>query len=351
MRFACETKDLKKAIAFVKKALPKGDSLPGASGIKVTVTGGVVTITATNGSLTVQTSLDGGIEDGASIVPVRPFADLLSVTSGRILVAEEAKEIVVSDGLGTWRMERYLDAEEFPATPEPPKRPARLDESFPTAVAQVVPAAGTDPARPILTGVLIEAEGDGMRLVATDSYRLAVRDLPGPSPKKPVLVPASALHLLTKAVEVRYGVAYGWASFDTDLGLISTRLIEGDFPQYRNLFDMFDSDASTALVDRQSLLDGIARTRPFHNIVSPVRLSLGPEPEVAIDSPLGTTSTPLTVESVVKVPDIHFNPHYLRTGASLCGDTVEMTVTDAVKPALLRSGDFRYLLMPVRTAS
>jgi DNA polymerase-3 subunit beta len=350
MRFAAEIKDLKKAIAFVKKALPKGDSWPGASGIKVAVTDEVVKLTATNGSLTIEKSLDGGIEDGASVVPARPFADLLAVTSGRIVVAAEGKEIVVSDGLGTWRMERYLDDEEFPTTPVPPKRLARLDESFPTAVAQVVPATGTDAFRPILSGVLIEAEGDGMRLVATDSYRLAVRDLPGPSPKQPVLVSASALHLLTKAVQVRYGVASGWASFDTDLGLISTRLIEGDFPKYRQFYNEFGPEPTTT-VDRQSLLDAIARTRPFHTEISPVRLSLGPEPEVAIDSPLGRTRTPLAVEPPAKVPDTYFNPRFLREGASLCGDAVEMTVTDAVKPALLRSGDFRYLLMPIRNPS
>jgi DNA polymerase-3 subunit beta len=346
MRFTADIKDLKRAVALTKKVLPKGTSLPGSDGIKVDVDGEVVNLTATTGALTVQATLPGGVEDGTVLAPGRAFSDVVSVAGSAVTVSTDAKDIVVKDDIGAWRMEQHDDDFEFPVTPIA-KRLEELDEAFPSAVAQVAVAASPDSARPILTGVLIDPEGDGLRLVATDSYRLAVRELPGKPPKRPILVPVGALRLLTKATWVRFGVSGGWATFDSDIGRVSARLIEGDFPSYRQLFDL--ASGPPVSVDRQSLLDGIARARPFHTESCPVRVSVGATPEVGIDSPRGRVQTPLAVEAVRgEAGPVYFNPRFLREGVTACGDTIAVTFTSPVKPGLFQSGDFRYLLMPVR---
>jgi DNA polymerase-3 subunit beta len=346
MRFTADIKDLKRAVALTKKILPRGSSFPGSDGIEVDVDGENVNLTAATGDLTVQATLPGGVENGTVVAPGRAFADVISVASGAVTVSLDGKEVVVADDIGAWRMERHDHDFEFPDTPIA-KRLVELDEAFPSAVAQVAVAAGSDPQRPILTGVLIEPEGDGLRLVATDSYRLAVRELPGKPPKRPILVPSGALRMLTKATSVRYGVSDGWATFDSDVGRVCARLIEGDFPSYRKLFEL--ASGPPVSVDRQSLLDGVARTRPFQTEVCPVRVSVGATPAVGIDSPRGRVQTPLTVEAIRSGAEpVYFNPRFLREGVAGCGDTVAATFTSSVKPALFQSGDFRYLLMPVR---
>jgi DNA polymerase-3 subunit beta len=351
VRFEADPKELKRAVALAKKVLPRGSSLPGSDGIKVDVAGSDVSFTASTGDLTVQVPLAGGIQDGTVIVPGRTFADVVAVVNGAVTVSTDAKDFVIEDDFGSLRMERHDADFDFPVTPDPAKRLVALDETFPAAVAQVVVAASDDYERPIITGVLIEAEGDGMRLVATDSYRLAFRDVPGEPPKKPILVPANALRLLTKATWVRYGTKEGWVTFESDLGRVSARLIEGDFPAHRKLFEPVLSLPSVA-VDRQSFLNGIARTRPFQTQAWPVEVSVGSTPEVAIDSPRGRVRTSLAVAAVRgEAEPVRFNPRFLREGVSACGDTVDVTFAGPVKPALFGSGDFRYLLMPVRLPS
>ena len=111
---------------------------------------------------------------------------------------------------------------------------------FSSALTQVVRAASRDDARPILTGVLLAAEEGGLRLVATDSYRLALRDLPGTSllaEGKKVLVPARALGELTRvlsgAATVTLRLGADQANFEVGDVRLTTRLIEGEFPNYR----------------------------------------------------------------------------------------------------------------------
>jgi DNA polymerase-3 subunit beta len=351
VRFEADPKELKRAVALAKKVLPRGSSLPGSDGIKIDVAGSDVSLTASTGDLTVQVPLTGGIEDGTVIVPGRTFADVVAVVNGAVTVSLDAKDIVIEDDFGSLRMERHDDDFDFPVTPNSAKRLVELHETFPAAVAQVVVAASDDSGYPVLTGVLMEAEGDGLRLVATDSYRLAFRDLPGKPPERPLLVPVAALRLLTKATWVRYGTSEGWVTFDSDLGRVSARLIEGAFPAHRQLVEPVLGLPSVA-VDRQSFLNGIARTRPFQSRYSPVRVSVGAEPEVTTDSPLGRVRTPLAVAAVRgEAEPVHFNPRFLREGVSACGDTVDVTFAGPVKPALFGSGDFRYLLMPVRLPS
>jgi DNA polymerase-3 subunit beta len=345
VKFTADIKDLKRAVAYVKRALPPKNALFGVPGIQMHVEGGQVRLAVRGEELSLETTLDGGETDGEAVVPGRRFAQVLTVANGHIVVTHEDKEIVVKDEVGAWRMEEQCRPEEFPARPESPKRLAALAPEFASAVAQVVPAAGRDLARPILAAVLLEGEQDGMRLVATDSFRLALRDIDGTAPKEPVLVPASALALLRKERSVSFGVRDGWATFKTEAGVVSARLVVGEFPKYRPLIP---ETTTSAVIERASLLAALDRTRPFQDETTPVRLELKKRSVVSIESHLGSTVASLQADVIVPPPRIAFNPSFLRAGAVPCGDDIEVAISDPLKPALLRSGDFHYLLMPVR---
>jgi DNA polymerase-3 subunit beta len=150
------------------------------------------------------------------------------------------------------------------------------------ALRQVVRAANTDEARAVLTGVLISAEEDGLRMVATDSYRLAVRDLPENemlAGGQRVLVPSRALNELQRVLatgdDLRVRLGQRDAVFETGSTRLTTRLIEGDYPNYRNLLP--SSYPNVLTVGREALLEALRRVKLLAQDATPVRLALGGE--------------------------------------------------------------------------
>src|SRR5205807_6467089 len=182
-----------------------------------------LTLTGSDLDLTIQVSVTvAGQGDGVAVLPARLAADIVrALEPGAVHVDADGDEGRISSGRSQFAV-RLLQAEDFPRLPDAPGDEVTLEAaSLAEALRQVVRAASHDDARPILTGVLMAAEGDGLRLVATDSYRLAVRDLPGTSVLREgqkVLVPSRALgelgRLLAGADEVTLHLAEKEATFD-----------------------------------------------------------------------------------------------------------------------------------------
>jgi DNA polymerase-3 subunit beta len=225
----------------------------------------------------------------------------------------------------------------------------------------VVPAASSDDARPILTGVLLAAEEGGLRLVATDSYRLSVRDLPGAAvlaEGQHVLVPSRALSELTRvlagsdSVELRLGDRD--ASFAVGSIRLTTRLIEGEFPNYRGLIP--SSYPNRLTVGRDALLEAVRRVKLMAREATPVRMVMRTDglELVAITQDVGQAHEEIDAKYEGTELTVAFNPEYLLDGIEVTpGDEVVVTTLDALKPAVMRSteGDeFLYLLMPVRVS-
>jgi DNA polymerase-3 subunit beta len=257
---------------------------------------------------------------------------------------------------------RVLPADEFPRYPEPDGEPLTIPAAeFLGALRQVVPAASSDDARPILTGVLVSAEDDGLRLVATDSYRLAVRDLPGQallSEGQSVLVPSRALNDLTKilgdADELTLRLGERDASFEAGNVRLTTVLIEGDFPPYKGLIPK--GHPNRLIVGREALLEGVRRVKLLAREATPVRLSMSAEglELVAVTQDVGQAHESLDAKFEGSELVAAFNPDYLLQGVEvMSGDEVVIETVDALKPATVRSPDhteFLYLLMPVRVS-
>jgi DNA polymerase III subunit beta len=226
-----------------------------------------------------------------------------------------------------------------------------------------VSAASADDARPILTGVLLAAEEGGLRLVATDSYRLALRDLPGASvlaEGQTVLVPSRALAELARLLDPKGTLVLHLgereASFEIGGGEVRlvTRLIEGEFPPYRGLIP--SSYPNQLTVGRDPLLDALRRVKLMAREATPVRLHLVPDglELTAITQDVGQAHEELDAKYEGTELTVAFNPEYLLNGVEATpGDEVIIQTLDALKPAVIRStegSDFLYLLMPVRVS-
>lgn len=371
MKFRCERDVLVEALATAGRAVSsRGGALPVLSGVRLEVTGDRLHVAGSDLDLTIQvaTTVAGG-EDGVGVVPARLIADIVrALEPGAVTLEADGEEARIASGRSQFAV-RALPADEFPRLPfaTAPAEPgddgvvlaaAELGE----ALRQVVRAASGDDARPVLTGVLLAAEETGLRLVATDSYRLAVRDLPGTNVLREgqkVLVPSRALselqRLLSGAENVTVRLGTTEASFEVGDVRLTTRLIEGEFPNYRQLIPA--SYPNRLTISKDALLDAVRRVKLLvRDQTTPVRMALRPDGiELTVTNPTeGKATEDVDAKYEGTEMTVAFNPAYLIDGIEAAGgEEVTLETLDALKPATLRAvdgGDYLYLLMPVRVS-
>jgi DNA polymerase-3 subunit beta len=331
------------------------------SGLRLELVGDRLSITGTDLDLTIQLTLAvGGDGDGGVVLPARLAADIVrSMGAGKVEVEVNGDEVNISGGRSQFSV-RPLSFDDYPKLATPTTSSVTLPSAaVGEALRQVVRAASTDEARPILTGVLLTAENGGLRMVATDSYRLAVRDLAehqvlGADQK--VLVPGRALNELQRLVgggeELTMRLGDRDATFEVGETRLSTRLIEGEFPNYRQLIPA--SHPNTLTVEREPLLEAIRRVKILAKDATPVRLQMGGDTLrlTAITQDVGNASEELDATYEGTELTVAFNPEYFASGVEACSsDSITLSTLDSLKPAVVRgvgNDDYLYLLMPVR---
>ncbi len=364
MKFRSERDALLDALGTAARgAATRGGALAALSGVRMEVVGDTLHLAGSDLDVTVQVEVPvSGMEGGVCVVPARLATDIVrAVEPGAVLVAVEGGEAVIAAGRSQFAV-RLLPAEEFLRLPEPAAEAVTLDAAeLARALHQVVPAASHDEARPILTGVLMAAEDTGLRLVATDSYRLALRDLPGTSALAEghhVLVPSRAFGELTRVLsgadQVRLRLGADEASFEVGPVRVTTRLIEGEFPNYRQLIP--SNYPNRLVVGKEPLLDAARRVKLLAREATPVRLALRPDgiELTAITQDVGQAREDVDGKYEGTEMVVAFNPEFLIDGVeATTGDQVLLETLDALKPATIRSTEspeFLYLLMPVRVS-
>lgn len=362
MKFRCEREVLADALATAGRAATgRTGALPVLSGLRLEQKGNKLTVTGTDLDLTIQLSIEvGGDRDGGAVLPARLAADIVrSLGQGKVEVSVEGEEVSISNGRSNFVV-RPLNFDDYPKLAAPTDKSVTLPAAeFADALRQVVRAASTDEARPILTGVMMTSEGDGLRMVATDSYRLAVRDLVGQqvlSADQKVLVPGRALTELQRLVSggdtITMRLGDRDATFEVGSTRLTTRLIEGEFPNYRQLIPASHPNALT--VEREPLLEAIRRVKILAKDATPVRLQMGGDTLrlTAITQDVGNATEELDAQFKGGELTVAFNPDYLAAGVEACnGTSITLFTLDALKPAVVRGvghDDYLYLLMPVR---
>ncbi len=362
MKFRCEREILAEALSTASRAATnRTGTLPVLSGIRLDVLDGDLTVTGTDLELTIRLSVPVGSErNGSAVVPGRLVSEIVkALPAGSVEVTVDDDEMSISAGRSQFSV-RPLSLTDYPTQVEPEAEPVTLQSAqVAEALRQVVRAASTDDARAVLTGVLIASDDDGVKMVATDSYRLAVRDLPQGSmlaSGQRVLVPGRALNELQRLLgndgELTVRLGTRDAVFESGTTRLTTRLIEGEYPNYRNLLP--SSYPNTLTVGRDALMEALRRVKILAQDSTPVRMTLGADvlQLTAITQDVGNAAEEIDATYDGAEMTVAFNPEYLASGVEAVeGDEVTLSTMDPMKPAVLRGvghDDYLYLLMPVR---
>ena len=336
------------------------------AGVLVQVREGRAELQATDMELGIRVGLevaDSG--DGTAVVPGRLLLDVVrSLPKDEVTVEYRSSQQDVEVVSGSARFHlRTLPAEDFPKLPTPPESgvvtlPAA---AFVDTIGRVARAASRDETRPHLTGVLVSASERELRMVATDSYRLSVKETRLEDPLAGSLeanVPARTLQELSRIASAggadRIGVAAleNQAVFTVDDVVLSSRLVEGRFPNYQQLLP--DSYEHELRVDRAELLEVVRRISLLAQKNAPLRLRFAEgELGVSAQTPdVGEASESLPVPFNGETLEIGFNPEFFRDGLeSAESDDLVLKLISPLRPGLIESGDdggFLYLVMPIR---
>ncbi len=368
MKFRCERDILVDALTTASRAVSsRGASLPILNGLRLTLRGDELELTGSDLDLTISTKVVvSGVSDGQMVIPAKLATDIVkALPAGAVEIDAESDTASIGCGRSEFSV-HLMPAAEFPhvnqlnGSDDGVRSIVLQSAQFLDGLKQVTPAASHDESRPVLTGVLLASEGTGLRLAATDSYRLSVRDLPGSSvldEGQSVLVPSRAFSELTRiapADEISLLLGTKDATFDCGNVRLTTRLIEGDFPNYRGLIPSHQPNRLT--IDRAALIEAVRRVRLMAREATPVRLTMNEDSLelVAISQDVGQAHERLDAQFTGDDLTVAFNPEYLLQGLEVTpGDEVSLETVDSLKPALLRStesSEFLYLLMPVRVS-
>jgi DNA polymerase-3 subunit beta len=273
------------------------------------------------------------------------------------------QDVQVVSGSARFQL-RTLPPEDFPKLPAMPSEGImRVPSSaFVDTIARVARAASRDETRPHLTGVLVTASGRELRMVATDSYRLSVKETQLDEVLEGSLeanVPARTLQELARVAGATAADAIGVAAlenqvmFTVDDVMLSSRLVEGRFPNYQQLLP--ESYEHELRVSRQELLEVVRRVGLLAQKNAPLRLRFSEGTlDVSAQTPdVGEASESLPIPFAGEPLEIGFNPEFFREGLE-SAETEELTfkLISPLRPGLLQSGDegpgFVYLVMPIR---
>jgi DNA polymerase-3 subunit beta len=337
------------------------------SGILLSAEGGTITLAATDMELSLRTTLEAQVDgDGAVVIPGKPLVELARLLpENEVTIEYRPAEGTVQIVSGSYSSRlNVFNAEDFPRLPAIDAQLHSIErEALLETVERVAKSASRDESRPVLTGILVRFEGGKLVMVATDSYRLSVKetDLGEAAPELEAIIPARALTELTRLAggeTVELGVHENHVVFGTGSGdkadvWLTTRRIDGQFPNYRQLLpDAFEVELT---LPKAELADVVRRASVLALRNSPLRLRLA-EGELTISAQtqdVGETHETMPAAYSGEEFLIGFNAEFLRDGVdSIVGDDVKVKLINPLRPAILQdaAGDFTYLIMPIRLA-
>lgn len=335
---------------------------PAAKGeypLKLEARDGELRLVATNVELTISSLVSAEVaEAGTVFVHHAALRDRVRVmTQDQVELSVEETGMVLRSGRARYRI-AMPSGEEFPTITLPEGEPTTVDgKALAAAIRQVAPSASHDVGRIVLTGVYFDPTDDGLKLVATDSYRLSLRDLPGSGfLTTAALVPASALSALEKAIdggEIAVRADDRRIAFSSARTVIQARLIAETFPNYRALLP--GEPVTTWRVNRLELLEALKRAEVvLKATTTAVRCTLGTDAVTLAATAQGDEFGEEIEDSSVEGEAITFavNPSLLRAGCEAAGgEELVLALTDPLKPITVTTPDdanFTYVVMPMR---
>ena len=378
MKFRVERDTLADAVTWVARGLPARPPVPVLAGVLLTADAdaGTITLSAFDYEVSAKISVPADIEEGGTVLVLgRLLADISRNLPNKPIDVELAgNKVEVSCGSSRFSL-LQMPVADYPSLPVAPESSGTIDgHAFTQAVSQVSVAADRGDTLPILTGVRLEIDGEKMTLLATDRYRLAMRELTwrpsSPDTSYVGLIPARTLNETARSLGAAASVDLALGTTDGTDGLIgfeagsrrtTSRLLDGEYPKVTSIFPT--STDTEAVVATAALVEAVKRVSLVAERNTPVRLRFA-EGQVTIEAGTGEdaqASEAVPAEITGPEIEIAFNPHFLLDGLGAVGTPFSrLSFTQASRPAVLsgqaeEDGEadtsYRYVLMPVRFAS
>ncbi len=376
VKFRVERDVLADAVTWVARGLPARPPVPVLAGVLLVAEAeGTITLSAFDYEMSAKVTVPAEVDEpGTALVLGRLLSDICRNLPARpVEVATTGNKIEVTCGASRFSL-LLMPADEYPTLPATPEQTGTIPgDLFTQAVTQVAVAADRGDTLPILTGVRMQIDGEKLTLLATDRYRLAMRELtwhPGhPEVSHIVLVPARQLTDTAKALGASGSVELaigghaggdGLIGFEAGQRRATTRLLDGEYPKVTSIFPT--SIDTEAVVKTSDLVDAVKRVALVAERNSPVRLKFT-DGQLTIDAGTGEDAQATeAVEATLTGPELEiaFNPHFLLDGLGAVGTAyTRLSFTQPSRPAVISGqpdidaepdSSYRYVLMPVRFA-
>jgi DNA polymerase-3 subunit beta len=366
MKFSIPCEQFVTSLGVAVRGVSTRSAIQTLSGVLLRAEENRVELQATDMELGIRVAATAQVErDGEAVVPGRLLLDVVrSLPKDELTLEYRASEQDVEVVSGTAKFHlRTLPREDFPKLPEASAQTMRVpSRAFVETINRVARSASRDETRPHLTGVLVSASGQELRMVATDSYRLSVKETSLEQALDGELeanVPARTLQELGRIAggdesdgEIVISALENQVVFTVGDTVLSSRLVEGRFPNYRQLLpETFEHELRLATSE---LLEVVRRISLLAQKNAPLRLAFTDGTlEVSAQTPdVGEASESLPVPFKGEPLEIGFNPEFLRDGLeSAESDELVLKLISPLRPGLVQSGDdggFTYLVMPIR---
>jgi DNA polymerase III subunit beta len=366
VKISCSTIDLLTQLQTTTRVASTRSAVQALSGVKIAAAPDATELLATDMDVGLRVPLQAEVErPGDVVLPARLLLDVVRAlpadkASLELRPAEQDVELI--SGSATFHL-RTLRVEDFPTLPGPSSdtRVVLPADAFVQTIGRVARSASKDETRPILTGILMSAADQELRMVATDSYRLSVKQTRLEQPLPGTLeanVPARALQELVRiaqqadSAEVAVSVGRNQVVFELDGITLSSRLLDGQFPNYRQLLP--ESVEHELLIATPELTEVVRRISLLAQKNTPLRLGFR-EGELTISAQtpdVGEASESIPVPFHGEPFEIGFNPEFLRDGLeSIESPELVLKLISPLRPGLIESpdgADFVYLIMPIR---
>jgi DNA polymerase-3 subunit beta len=366
VKISLERDALLAQLQTVTRVASTRSAIQALSGVQLVASSATCELRATDMDVSLRVPLTAEVvREGVVVLPARLLLDVVRAlpapqVSLELRAAEQDVELI--SGKATFHI-RTLRAEDFPPFPEPDTETgiSMPVDAFVATASKVAGSASRDETRPVLTGILVSASERELRMVATDSYRLSVKEttLESPLPSAfEVNVPARALQELARVAgggdekQLSVSVLQNQVVFSLDGVILSSRLIDGQFPNYRQLLP--ESFEHELRINAAELTEVVRRISLLAQKNAPLRLAFNPgELTVSAQTPdVGEASESLPVPFQGEPLEIGFNPDFLRDGLEAVEDgDLLLKLISPLRPGLIESADgsgFQYLIMPIR---
>ena len=362
MKLSINQSEFLNALVIVQKGITTRSTIPVLAGIYVRAKGDEVTFQTTDLELSIQYTTTALVEEeGEAVFPGKLIVDIVkNLPDAAVHVESSAYDAIVSCESSSFSI-KCLNPADFPGFPEvlPEQQITVPFDAFSTMARKVCRVVSRDESRVILTGVYIAAEDGMLKMVATDSYRLAMTEmsLEGQSSDFNAVIAGSFVSDLAGLPKTGDNITLSLAENQIIVSYAGTvfvnRRIEGRFPNYKQLLPK--SYETRCLVDRKALASAVKRASLLEHAGSQVRVSINvPSQTIQLTTNQDAGSTQEIVRAEIEGNDVEigFNSHYMSEGlTAMESSTVSLEIQGPLKPGIMKGdGDenYLYLVMPVR---